>query len=51
MSTTRVRIDPGDPATLPEGRFDAAVVGWTTEADIALQQQEDDNEALHNMAR
>ena len=51
MSATHVRIDPGDPATLPEGRFDAAVVDGTSEADIASQQQEDDNEGLHNLAR
>ena len=51
MSTTRVRIDPDNPATLPEGRFDAAVVDGTTEAEIARQQQEDDAEAMQDMAR
>jgi putative transcriptional regulator len=51
MSTTRVRIDPDDPATLPEGRIDPAVVDGTTEAEIALQQQEDEDEAMQDMAR
>ncbi len=49
MSTTRVRIDPDDLATLPKGRIDFAVVDGTTEAEIALQQQED--EAMQDMAR
>ena len=52
MSTTRIRIDPNDPsATLPEGRFDPAVVDALTEAGIALQKQEDGTEALQDMAR
>ena len=42
MGTTRVRIDTDDPATLPEGRIDPKVVDGTTEAEIALQQQEDE---------
>ena len=51
MSTTRVRIDPDDPATLPEGRIDTAKVDGTTEADIALQEREDDAEAMQDAAR
>ncbi len=51
MSTTRVRIDPDDPSTLPEGRIDPMVVDATGEADIALQIQEDDAEAMQDMAR
>ena len=53
MSTTRIRIDPDNPATLPEGRstFDPAVVDGTTESEIAMQQQEDDAEAMQDMAR
>ena len=51
MSTTRIRIDPDDPAILPKGRIDLAVVDGTTEAEIALQQQEDDAEAMQDMAR
>ena len=51
MSTTRVRIDPDNPATFPEGRFDPAVVDGTTESEIAMQQQEDDAEAMQDMAR
>ena len=51
MSTTRVRIDPDDPATVPEGRIDAAIVDGTTEAEIAMQQEEDEAEAMQDMAR
>ena len=51
MSTTRVRIDPDNSATLPEGRLDPAMVDGTTEAEIATQQQEDDAEAMQDMAR
>ena len=51
MSTTRVRIEPGDPATLPAGRIDAARVDSTTEADIDLQEREDDAEATQDAAR
>ena len=51
MSTTRVRIDPGDPATFPEGGIDAAKVDSTTEAEIGLQQREDDAEAMQDVAR
>ena len=45
MSTTRVRIDPDDPSTLPEGRIDPARVDATTEAEIAAQEREDEAEA------
>ncbi|MCE2481365.1 MAG: helix-turn-helix domain-containing protein [Alphaproteobacteria bacterium] len=51
MNTTRVRIDPDDPSTLPEGRIDPAVVDATGEAEIALQMREDDAEAMQDMAR
>ena len=51
MNTTRVRIDPDNPATLPEGRFDPAVIDGTKESEIAMQQQEDDAEAMQDMAR
>ncbi len=51
MSTTRIRIDPDDPATFPEGRIDPVVVDATTEAEIALQQKDDDAEAMQDMAR
>ena len=51
MRTTRVRIDPDDSVTFPEGRIDPVVVDATTEAEIALQQKEDDAEAMQDMAR
>ena len=51
MSTVRAKIDPDNPATLPEGRLDAAVVDGTTETDIAKQQQEDDAETMQDRAR
>jgi len=39
------------PATLPEGRFDPALVDGTTDAEIEKQQQEDDTEAMKDMTR
>ena len=51
MSTTRVRIDPDDPTTLPEGRIDPSVVDGTTEAEIVSQRQEDEAQAMQDMAR
>ncbi|MDD9989066.1 MAG: hypothetical protein OXQ31_22535 [Spirochaetaceae bacterium] len=42
MSTTRVRIDPDNPSTLPDGRIDPARVDATTEAEIAAQEREDE---------
>ena len=51
MSTTRIRIDPDDPSTLPEGRIDPSRVDATTEAEIAAQEREDEDEAMQDMAR
>ncbi|MXY18095.1 MAG: hypothetical protein F4187_03175 [Gemmatimonadetes bacterium] len=51
MSTTRIRIDPDDPSTFPEGRIASGVVDATTEAEIALQEREDEAEAMQDMAR
>ena len=51
MNTTRVRIDPDDPSTLPEGRIDPARVDATTEGEIAAQEREDEDEAMQDMAR
>ncbi|MDE0694945.1 MAG: hypothetical protein OXH76_03820 [Boseongicola sp.] len=50
MGTARIRIDPGDPSTFPKGRIDPAVVDATTEADIALQECEDESEAMQDKA-
>ena len=51
MSTKRVRIDPDDPQSLPEGRIDHALLDGSTEADLASQQRQDDAEAMRDMAR
>ena len=51
MSITRITVDPDDPATFPKGRLDPAVVDGTTEAEIAMHEQEDDAEAMQDMAR
>jgi len=51
MSRTRVRIDPDDPRSMPEGRVDHAVLDATTESDIAAQQAQDDAEAMQDVAR
>ncbi|MGB3290523.1 MAG: helix-turn-helix domain-containing protein [Burkholderiaceae bacterium] len=50
MSIRRVSVNPAKPASIPEGRFDAGVFEQTTEADLARQQQEDDAQALLDMA-
>ena len=51
MSRTRIRIDPGDPQSLPTGRVDHEMLDGTTERDLALQQRDDDTEAMQNMAK
>ncbi|MXW03406.1 MAG: hypothetical protein F4X59_14970 [Holophagales bacterium] len=51
MGTTRIRIQPGDSSTYPEGRIDAAKVDGTTEAEIRLQQLKDDADAMQDAAR
>ena len=51
MGTRQVRIDPGDPGSLPAGRVDHAVLDRTTETDIAMQQEQDDADARQDMAR
>ena len=51
MNTTLIRVDPLDPSTFPEGRIDEARVDASTEAEIAMQKQEDEEEALQDMAR
>ena len=50
MSTTRIKVDPDDPATFPEAMIDPVVVDATTEAELAVQQKEDDAEAMQDMA-
>ena len=51
MSTTRITVDPDDPATFPKGRVEASVLDATTEADIAAQEREDEAEAIRDAAR
>ena len=51
MSTRRVRVDPGHPESLPRGGIDHSVLDATTEADLASQQQQDDAEAMRDVAR
>ena len=51
MSRIHVRVDPNDPQSWPRGRVDHAVVDGTTDGDLALQQQEDDAEAMRDMAQ
>ncbi len=51
MSTTRVRIEPGEPRSLSKARVNPAVLDGTSEAEIALQEREDDAEAMQDMAR
>ena len=51
MGTTRVRVEPGEPQSLPEGRVNSAVLDGTSEEEIALQERQDDAEATRDMAR
>lgn len=51
MSITRITVDPNDPTTFPRGRIDPAVVDATTEAEIAMQEQEDEAQAMQDAAR
>ena len=50
MGTTRIKVDPDNPSTFPDGRIDPAVVDAATEADIALQERKDEAEAMQVMA-
>ena len=51
MNITRVRIDPDEPQSLPEGRIDEEILDRTTEADLASQQQQDEAEAMRDTTR
>ncbi|TXL64104.1 helix-turn-helix domain-containing protein [Zeimonas arvi] len=51
MKTVRVSVDFRQPSTLPKGRVDRCRLDGTTEADLALQQAEDDAEAMQDAAR
>lgn len=51
MSSTRVKIDPDDPRSLPAGRASYDVLDGTTERDLASQKRQDDSEAAQDMAR
>ncbi|MCY4484994.1 MAG: helix-turn-helix domain-containing protein [Spirochaetaceae bacterium] len=51
MSRTQVTVDPDDAQTWPRGRVNYEVLDATTEQDIALQQQQDDAEAMQDMAQ
>src|SRR5690606_36708387 len=51
MSTVRVKVDLSRPTTLPKGRVDRRKLDATTEADLAIQQAEDDAEAMQDAAR
>ncbi len=51
MKTVRVSVDFRQPSTLPKGRVDRRRLDATTEADLALQQAEDDADAMQDAAR
>jgi len=46
-----VKVDLAKPSSLPEGRFDSKLFDQTTEADLLVQQHEDDAQALLDMAK
>ena len=51
MSTIRIKVNPGDPDTFPKGQINSDLVDATTEAQIARQQREDEEEAMRDVAR
>ena len=51
MTRTRVKIDPGRRRDLPVGRVNYEVLDATTERDIAVQQRQDEAEAMRDMAK
>ena len=51
MKTVRARVDLSRPATLPKGRIDRRKLDATTEADLAVQQMQDDAEVMQDAAR
>ena len=51
MKTVRVKVDLSRPATLPKGRIDRRKLDATTEAELAVQQAQDDAEAMQDAAR
>ena len=51
MKTVRVSVDFRQPSTLPKGRVDRRRLDATAEADLALQQDEDDADAMQDAAR
>lgn len=51
MRRTRVRIDPDDPNSLPTGKVDYGVLDGTGEREIALQQRQDNAEAMRQASR
>ena len=50
MSTTRIRVDPNEPRTWPEGSVDYEMLDRTTEEEIARHEQEDEAEAMMDAA-
>lgn len=51
MKTVRVSVDFRKPSTFPKGRVDFRRLDATTEVDLAVQQAEDDAEAMQDAAR
>ena len=51
MKTIRVKIDPNNPASLPEGQVDRQILDSTTESQLSAQQKIDDAEAMKDSAK
>jgi hypothetical protein len=51
MKTSRLKIDPQNPATLPVGRVDCQVLDSTTEAQLEEQQKVDDAEVRQQFVK
>ena len=51
METTQIKVDPGNPATWPKGRVDAARVDSTSARALTRQQASDDAVAMQDAAK
>lgn len=51
MSIVRIKIDPNDPQSWSQGRFNVAKLDATTDTEIARHIAQDDNEARQDAAR
>ncbi len=51
MSTMRIKVDLNNPKSFPKGRINRALVDGTTETQIAMQQHQDEQDAMRDVAK